>query len=94
MALIIAGIFIQFLGLALQYIQLQQGRPNDLRAQTPVPDTRRAVPRQGRRGEAAAANRDKANEHTRQATAKTPSPDHGETAQARLELETQNPADD
>jgi hypothetical protein len=33
-------------------------------------------------------------EHARQANAKTPPPGHGETAQACLELERQDPAGD
>jgi hypothetical protein len=94
MALIITGIFIQFLGLAVQFIQLRQGRQDNPEAQAPVPDAGRTAPGQGRRGEAAAADRDEANEHARQAATKTPSPGHGGTAQARLELKGQDPADD
>lgn len=62
MALIITGIFIQFLGLAIQFIQLRQGHPDDPEAQAPLPDAQRKAPGQSRRGEAAAADRDEANE--------------------------------
>ena len=37
MALIITGIFIQFLGLAVQVVQLRRGRPDDPGPQAPVP---------------------------------------------------------
>jgi hypothetical protein len=62
MALIITGIFIQLLGLAVQLIQLQQGRSDDPGAQAPVPGTGR-----GRRDEAEAAVGNEANKHARQA---------------------------
>jgi hypothetical protein len=44
MALIITGIFIQFLGLAVQFIQLRQGRPDDPETQAPIPDAGRTGP--------------------------------------------------
>ena len=53
MALIITGIFIQFLGLVVQFIQLRQGRQDGPRAQAPVPGAGRTVPGRGRPGEAA-----------------------------------------
>jgi hypothetical protein len=89
MALIITGIFIQLVGLAVQLIQLRQGRSDDAGAQAPVPG---AGP--GRRDEAEAAVGNEANEHARQAITKTASLDHDGTAQACLELYDQESADD
>jgi hypothetical protein len=98
MALIITGIFIQFLCLAVQVIQLRLGRPHDPGPQCPdlaagwtAPGQGRP-PGQGRLGDAAAADAGESDEHARRASAKAPSPDHGETAQACLELKRQDPA--
>lgn len=90
MALIATGIFIQLLCLAVQVIQLRLGRPHD-----PGPQ-RQFQPAAGRcrRGDAAAADAGESDEHARQASAKTPPPGHGETAQACLEVERQDPAGD
>lgn len=94
MALIITGIFIQLLCLAVQVIQLRLGRPHDPGPQRLVPAGGRTAPGQGRRGDAAAADAGESDEHARQAGAKTPPPGHGETAQACLELERQDPPGD
>jgi len=66
MALTITGIFIQFLGLALQIIQLWRGRLDDPWARVPVPGAGRTASGQGHRGEAVAADGDEATEHARQ----------------------------
>ena len=92
MALIITGIFIQFLCLAVQVIQLRLGRPHDPGPQCPGLAAGWTAPGQGRLGDAAAADAGESDEHARQASTKTPSPDHGETAQACLELKRQDPA--
>jgi hypothetical protein len=78
MALIITGIFIQFLCLAVQVIQLRLGRRDDPGQQCPVPAARPAVPRQGRRRKADTAEAGESDEHTREASATTPLPGHGE----------------
>ena len=62
MALIITGTFIQFLGLAVQLIQLRQGRADDPGAQAPVPGAGRTVRGRGHRGEAVAADGNEAND--------------------------------
>lgn len=91
MALTITGIFIQFLGLALQIIQLRRGRLDDPWARVSVPDAGWTASGQGRRGEAAAADGDEASEHARQGITRTPSLGHGGTARARLELKAKTP---
>lgn len=58
MALIITGIFIQLFGLAVQLIQLRQGRSDDPGAQASAPGAGR-----GRRDEAEAAVGNEADEH-------------------------------
>lgn len=80
MVLIIIGIFIQFLCLAVQVIQLRLGRPDDPGPQRPVPVAGRTSPGPGRQGEAAATDADESDEHARQASAETPPPGHGGTA--------------
>ena len=78
MALIITGIFIQFLCLAVQVIQLRLGHRHDPGPQCPGLAAGWTAPGQGRRGEAAAADAGEPDdEHVRQARARTPSPDHG-----------------